>query len=251
MEYVSWCLKTNQMRHFFTLLVFALMSSLHGQVVYPYNPDANADAFIATEDLTSFLALFAADFQPSEPVVVGCKYTGWCLPLEEVGPALFLMHEELPPGYSYAENQECAAQVILDDAFCVDNHWDDICTSAYNNCVDAGGCTMSISNFLSSASSELGILRNRVDNLENVVSLISEELIGCHDPNYLEFSPESLIHSDSECESFISCGEPIVYQGHTYQTVEVAGSCWFAENLRATEFRDGTEIPSESDVGDK
>ena len=29
------------------------------------------------------------------------------------------------------------------------------------------------------------------------------------------------------------CGQPFSYQGYDYETVYVAGSCWFAENLRA------------------
>ena len=32
------------------------------------------------------------------------------------------------------------------------------------------------------------------------------------------------------------------YQGYDYQLVEINGECWFAENLRNTQFNDGTEI---------
>jgi uncharacterized protein (TIGR02145 family) len=35
------------------------------------------------------------------------------------------------------------------------------------------------------------------------------------------------------------------YQGFTYDLVEIAGQCWFKENLRATSFNDGTPITYE------
>lgn len=41
------------------------------------------------------------------------------------------------------------------------------------------------------------------------------------------------------------CASPeVTYDGYTYPTVEVAGMCWFAENLRTTAYADGTNIPS-------
>ena len=41
------------------------------------------------------------------------------------------------------------------------------------------------------------------------------------------------------------CGQPFSYQGYDYETVYVAGSCWFAENLRAFRFRNGVEIATD------
>lgn len=31
---------------------------------------------------------------------------------------------------------------------------------------------------------------------------------------------------------FVSCGDPVMHQGHEYATVEIGGQCWFAENVR-------------------
>ena len=41
-----------------------------------------------------------------------------------------------------------------------------------------------------------------------------------------------------------SCGDPLEYQGYDYETVQIGEQCWFAENLRAHQFRNGDIIPS-------
>ena len=41
-----------------------------------------------------------------------------------------------------------------------------------------------------------------------------------------------------------SCGDPVSYQGYDYETVQIGEQCWFAENLRAENYRDGDVIPS-------
>ena len=41
-----------------------------------------------------------------------------------------------------------------------------------------------------------------------------------------------------------SCGDDLNYQGYDYQTVMVAGDCWFAENLKSENYRNGDPIPT-------
>jgi uncharacterized protein (TIGR02145 family) len=45
------------------------------------------------------------------------------------------------------------------------------------------------------------------------------------------------------------CGDPLEYQGYDYETVQIGEQCWFAENLRAENYRNGDAIPSPSDWG--
>lgn len=45
----------------------------------------------------------------------------------------------------------------------------------------------------------------------------------------------------TDCPVWV-CGESISYQGYNYETVQIGGQCWFAENLRATEYSNGDMI---------
>ena len=45
-------------------------------------------------------------------------------------------------------------------------------------------------------------------------------------------------------ESVWQCGDPLEYQGYDYETVLIGEQCWFAENLRANNYRNGDEIVS-------
>ena len=44
-------------------------------------------------------------------------------------------------------------------------------------------------------------------------------------------------------ESPWQCGDPLEYQGYDYETVQIGEQCWFAENLRAENYRNGDSIP--------
>ena len=45
-------------------------------------------------------------------------------------------------------------------------------------------------------------------------------------------------------ESAWSCGDPLEYQGYDYETVQIGEQCWFAENLRAENYKNGDLIPA-------
>ena len=47
-----------------------------------------------------------------------------------------------------------------------------------------------------------------------------------------------------------SCGEPILYAGVGYSTVQIGDQCWFAENLRTTTYLNGEAIPQNLSFGD-
>ncbi len=41
-----------------------------------------------------------------------------------------------------------------------------------------------------------------------------------------------------------TCGDPLEYQGHAYETVQIGEQCWFAENLRSENYLNGDAILS-------
>ena len=43
---------------------------------------------------------------------------------------------------------------------------------------------------------------------------------------------------------FLECGDPVNYQGYDYATVLIGEDCWFAENLKCENYRNGDSIPS-------
>lgn len=53
------------------------------------------------------------------------------------------------------------------------------------------------------------------------------------------------------CETLpFACGESVSYQGYDYATVLIGEQCWFAENLRSENYRNGDAIPTGLDDGE-
>ena len=46
-----------------------------------------------------------------------------------------------------------------------------------------------------------------------------------------------------------SCGCPLTYQGYDYATVQIGEQCWFAENLRSENYKNGDAIPTGGNLG--
>jgi uncharacterized protein YjbI with pentapeptide repeats len=61
------------MRYFFSIALLCLFSSFSAQsvITYPYNPDSNGDAFVATPDMLETLAFFGSVFTPAEIQIDG------------------------------------------------------------------------------------------------------------------------------------------------------------------------------------
>ena len=70
------------------------------------------------------------------------------------------------------------------------------------------------------------------------------EVLGCTDSSYLEYDASANV-DDGSCLTNTSCGNDVTYQGYDYATVLIGEQCWFAENLRAENYRDGAAIPND------
>ena len=49
---------------------------------------------------------------------------------------------------------------------------------------------------------------------------------------------------DGSCLYPWECGDLLEYQGYEYETVQIGEQCWFAENLRSNNYRNGDDLPS-------
>ena len=156
------------MNHVFTILAFALMSSVSAQTVlppnYPYNPDSDGDEFVAVSDVLMSVASYDNEFQVQSIMVD-------TLSLEEA--IQILMQQQI-------QNQ----QTLINQQALING------------------------------------LSNALANVEGF----------------------------DACEFQWACGCPLSYQGYDYETIQVGEQCWFAENLRSVQYRNGDEIPG--DIGE-
>jgi uncharacterized protein (TIGR02145 family) len=69
---------------------------------------------------------------------------------------------------------------------------------------------------------------------------------GCTDPDYTEYNA-SANTDDGSCATLAPTCESPSMDGHSYGVVEIGEQCWFAENLRTTDYADGSAIPEVTD----
>ena len=169
---IVYCMKINQMKHIFTLLTLALMSSVSAQTVlppnYPFNPDSDGDEFVAVSDVLMSVASYDNEFQ-AQSIMIDT------LSLEEAIQML-LQQQSL--------NQQALIQ------------------------------------------SQQALIQSQQDLIDG----LTNSLAG--------------VEGFDSCPLQWSCGCPWTYQGHDYATVQIGEQCWFAENLRSENYKNGDAIPA-------
>jgi uncharacterized protein (TIGR02145 family) len=70
---------------------------------------------------------------------------------------------------------------------------------------------------------------------------------GCTDTSAGNFDPEAIIDDGSCTYGPAQCGgqSTVTFDGHTYNLVGIGTQCWFKENLRSDNYRNGDPIPGE------
>ena len=68
---------------------------------------------------------------------------------------------------------------------------------------------------------------------------------GCTDANAANFNPQAVIEDGSCSYGPAQCGgaSTVTFDGHTYALVGIGTQCWFKENLRSDNYRNGDAIP--------
>ena len=141
------------------------------------------------------------------------------------------LYQSAPPAYGCTDSSACnfMPEANQDDGSCMDcalfeercgpgTMWDEsvqLCVVANPSDTDFDGC-VSMTDLL---------------DLLSVFGTCAEEESE-EDPEIVEWS----------------CGDPLEYQGYDYETVQIGDQCWFAENLRAENYRNGDLL--ESTLGD-
>ena len=82
--------------------------------------------------------------------------------------------------------------------------------------------------------------------------VVIEDIVITYDSVFLPFDNDWYVFPISAdttfsytcAPSFITCGDPVSYQGYDYATVLIGEQCWFAENLRSENYENGDEIPA-------
>jgi uncharacterized protein (TIGR02145 family) len=68
---------------------------------------------------------------------------------------------------------------------------------------------------------------------------------GCTDATAINFNPAAVIEDGSCTYGPDQCGgaSTVTFDGHTYNLVGIGNQCWFKENLRSDNYRNGDAIP--------
>ena len=151
--------------------------------------------------------------------------------------------------------EDCAIQTLQDypawdDATCSYSYRYVLEVTAVEGCTNPAACNYNFDALLDDGSCDLFTCRC----LEGTIW--SEELGGCVVANPSDSNFDGcvqlndllyLLSAYGDCsaeETPWQCGDPLGYQGYDYETVQIGEQCWFAENLRAENYRNGDSIPS-------
>ncbi len=143
---------------------------------------------------------------------------------------------------------------VMDDANCVDSVFVEIPNNC-SGCMDVEACNYSFTASLDDGSCDYsccpgpgcchaGTIWDSELQQCVVANPSDSNFDGCVQLNDLL----DLLTSYGNCaaeESPWQCGDPLEYQGYNYETVQIGEQCWFAENLRAENYRNGDTIPAD------
>ena len=143
------------------------------------------------------------------------------------------------------------------------DEWNDLCIGFLDlsGCVDDQACNYSEEILISNPEScdysccpgpgccDIGMFWDWGLGMCQITNPSDSNFDGCVQLNDLL----DLLSAYGDCgaeESPWQCGDLLEYQGYDYETVQIGEQCWFAENLRAENYRDGSAITSVIDQPD-
>ena len=210
------------MKHILTLAALVFATSCFGQEACPNMHDINSNGTIDIEDFLSILGLFA-DVDVDEDGVWDSQDD--CL---DASACNYLASPTEPCSYLDALG-ECGGACEGDgdgDGICDDV---DTCDGELDECGVCNG----------PGPTEVGV--------EQITILYDSVYLPQLEEWYVyEFGADTTF--SYECvPTFSECGDPVGYQGYDYATVQIGDQCWFADNLRSENYRNGDAIPNPSE----
>ncbi|HIB76347.1 MAG TPA: hypothetical protein EYO58_01760, partial [Flavobacteriales bacterium] len=267
------------MKHLFTILFVSLSMSAFSQtqITIPYNPDGNADGFISLNDLLDILSIYGLEYTPSELahddhsaiLYLGDMDYFDCASSCEGLQGSWKILDEILIGRYKTELASMGGQIWLDRShFDLPNYNQSIMyySDNYTVAVDefnhshACVCQTRVVNPIiipvgpcESGLDACGVCDGPGPIYECGCHNIPEGACDCDGNQYdaLGVCGGDCLgdyNGDGVCDVFPEgpCqGQSFVsYQNFNYDIVEIAGGCWFADDLRSTEYLNGDSIPN-------
>ena len=248
-----------------TLLAFmlALCSVASAQVQYPYNPDAEPDGFIGVGDVLEILPQFGSAFTPQEIMIGDTTLTDYLQEImalldeqsaagaglafgerfnlgepDELGPLPwdFNVHYGV---YDFESDGLIMGQlfhpfynvVLLPDSLDVQ----DLSHEDFDEYIVAHVGTQETFTIAVRANEKLWIEGEPSAFEDDFVLQWIPLLSGDESLGYNEVAPDE----SGPCQGELT----VNYHGYDYELIEIGDQCWFAENLRATFYNNGDQIP--------
>jgi len=210
------------------LLPLALSLPAAAQYVSTWDPDADGDNIIGVNDLLALLSVFEeADsdddgiFDSQDDCVGSYDACGIC----------------------NGGGVDADADGVCDDV--------DPCVGALDVCAVCNGpgpsfpiideIVMATDSVYLPPLQQWYVFSYAVDTLYTYVCPVQ----GCTDANAANFNPLAVIEDGSCSYGPAQCGgaSTVTFDGHTYALVGIGNQCWFKENLRSDNYRNGDAIP--------
>jgi uncharacterized protein (TIGR02145 family) len=215
---------------FALLLATAFLSPMQAQTTCGWNPDSNGDYFVTVTDLLALLSVFEeADtdmdgiFDSQDDCVGSYDACGVC----------------------NGTGVDADSDGVCDDV--------DPCVGALDACglCNGPGPTVPVIDeivFMTDSVylpplQQWYVFTYAVDTLYTYVCPVQ----GCMDANAYNFNPAANIDNGSCTFGPAQCSglSTVTFDGHTYALVGIGTQCWFAENLRSENYRNGDAIPGD------
>jgi hypothetical protein len=192
------------MKYFFSLALIGLFTSFSAQeVIYPYNPDANNDQYVAVSDVLSTISAFGSGFLPTEILINNTELTEI---INQLQAAISVLQSENTSQESLLSTQNQQIEVLITAVNNLQSLWENCCgidqdsDGIFDNedsCVDLTACNYNAN------PTETCVY----DDVCGVCGGDGSSCSGCTAPTSCNFDPSATIDDGSclVCDDYNPC----------------------------------------------